>query len=109
VSEVDGGTGNDAIAEAWIEISSGIAVGETTVRWYVEYCTADSRSTIADRKTEDEAILAANEWDLPITHCGRPTPPSWETAAQARTSIDPRAGKDEWPRFNAGRGRQMGR
>ena len=58
--------GDDAIADAWIESSSGIAAGETTIRWYAEYCTANSRSVVADRRTEHEAISAALEWDLPI-------------------------------------------
>lgn len=100
--------GDNAIDDAWLEIFSAIAAGETTVRWYVDYCTADSRSTVADRGTEDEAISTAKEWDLPITHCGIPMPPSWETSAQAPRQIDPGAGEDAWPRFNAGRGRQMG-
>lgn len=76
MSEADGAMGDDAVAEAWIEISSGIAAGETTVRWYAEYCTAYSRSTVADRRTEDEVISAAKDWDLPITHCSRPPLPS---------------------------------
>ena len=100
--------GNDATADAWIEIFSAIVVGETTVRWYVEYCEVDSRSIVADRRTEGEAIWIAKERDLPITHCGRPMPPSWETSAQAPRQIDPRVGEDAWLRFNAGRGRQMG-
>lgn len=60
-------TGN-AIDDAWIEIASGIAIGETTVRWYVEYCSAGNRCIIADRRTEDEAILTALAWELPIVH-----------------------------------------
>jgi hypothetical protein len=58
VSEPGGVTGNDAIGHAWIEISFGIAVAVTTVRWYAEYCTAESRSIVADRRTEHEAISA---------------------------------------------------
>lgn len=65
--------GGDAIADAWLEIFSATAAGETTVRWYVEYCTAYSRSIVADRRTQDEAISAAQEWDLPIAHSSSPT------------------------------------
>lgn len=68
MSEIDGAMGRCAIAAAWIEISSGIAAGETTIRWYAEYCTADSRSIVADRRTEHEAISVALEWDLPVVH-----------------------------------------
>lgn len=82
MSEADGVMGDDAVDHAWLEVFSAIAAGETTVRWYVEYCTADSRSTVADRRTEDEAILAAKEWDLPITPCSRPSHPSREISAQ---------------------------
>lgn len=68
MSETEGAMGDDAIADAWLEIFSATAAGETTVRWYAEYCTAASRSIVADRRTEHEAISAALEWDLPIVH-----------------------------------------
>ncbi len=59
---------NDTIDQAWIEISSRLANGETTIRWYVEYCSAANRCVVADRRTEDEAISAAMGWELPIVH-----------------------------------------
>jgi len=54
------------IHKAWIEICDGRAEGETERRWYVEHCMADGKYVVADFATEEEAMIEARNWELPV-------------------------------------------
>lgn len=50
----------------WLEVFLGVVKGTQQARWYVEWCTRDGTSIVADAGAKQDALAAAHEWGLPV-------------------------------------------